>query len=84
VRGDDSTGNIDWYGKIKKIIALDLPYQKEVVIFQCDWYDGLLQIRRKVEGIIRINMVLLILIQLNFDTQMILTFWGHKLSRSFT
>lgn len=39
VSGDGSSGNIDWYGVIKKIIALDFPFGKEVILFQCDWFD---------------------------------------------
>jgi hypothetical protein len=39
VEGDESTGNMDWYGIIKRIILLDFPCGKEVVLFQCDWYD---------------------------------------------
>ncbi|KAL5665988.1 hypothetical protein ACJX0J_026096, partial [Zea mays] len=30
VKGDESSGNIDWYGVIKKIIALDFPQGKEI------------------------------------------------------
>jgi hypothetical protein len=30
---------MDWYGVIKKIISLEFPDGKEVVMFQCDWYD---------------------------------------------
>jgi hypothetical protein len=39
VKGDGSTGNMAWYGVIKKIITLDFPLEKEVVLFECDWYD---------------------------------------------
>ena len=39
VKGDESTGNIDWYGVIKKIICLDFGSDKEVVLFQCEWFD---------------------------------------------
>ena len=39
VKGDVSAGNMDWYGVIKKIISLDFPDEKEVVLFECDWYD---------------------------------------------
>ena len=39
VKGDESTGGISYYGVIKKIIFLDFPPDKEVVIFQCDWFD---------------------------------------------
>jgi hypothetical protein len=39
VKGDASTGDMDWYGVLRKIICLDFPGQKEVMLFQCDWYD---------------------------------------------
>ena len=39
VKGDDSTGNMDWYGVIKKIFSLEFPNAKEVILFECDWYD---------------------------------------------
>ena len=38
VKGDESSGNIDWYGVIKKIIALDFPQGKEVFLIQCNWF----------------------------------------------
>ena len=39
VKGDSSTGNMAWYGVLKKITTLDFANEKEVVLFQCDWYD---------------------------------------------
>ncbi|KAG2583097.1 hypothetical protein PVAP13_6KG148824 [Panicum virgatum] len=39
VKGDDSAADVSWYGVIKKIYALDFPREKEVVLFECDWYD---------------------------------------------
>jgi hypothetical protein len=39
VKGDESTGNMDWYGVIKNIFSLEFPNAKEVVLFECDWYD---------------------------------------------
>jgi hypothetical protein len=39
VKGDESTSNMDWYGVIKKIFSLEFPNAKEVVLFECDWYD---------------------------------------------
>ena len=39
VKGDASTGNMDWYGVLRKIIYLDFHGQKEVMLFQCDWFD---------------------------------------------
>jgi len=28
-----------WYGVVQKIITLDFDNEKEVILFQCDWYD---------------------------------------------
>ena len=39
VKGADSSASMEWYGVIKKILTLDFPSEKEVVLFQCDWYD---------------------------------------------
>jgi hypothetical protein len=39
VKGDSSTGNMAWYGVLQKIITLDFANEKEVILFQCDWYD---------------------------------------------
>ncbi|TVU13762.1 hypothetical protein EJB05_37188, partial [Eragrostis curvula] len=39
VKGDGTTGNMNWYGVIKRMISLEFPGQKEVILFQCDWYD---------------------------------------------
>jgi hypothetical protein len=39
VKGDSSTGDMAWYGVLQKIITLDFANEKEVVLFQCDWYD---------------------------------------------
>ena len=35
VQGD----GMEWYGVIKKIIVLDFANEKEVMLFQCDWFD---------------------------------------------
>jgi hypothetical protein len=39
VKGDGSAGNVYWYGVVKKIYAHDFPTGKEVILFECDWYD---------------------------------------------
>jgi hypothetical protein len=39
VKGDDNTDNLDWYDVIRKIISLEFPSEKEVIVFKCDWYD---------------------------------------------
>jgi hypothetical protein len=36
VKGDDSTSNMDWYDVIRKIISLEFPSGKEVILFKCD------------------------------------------------
>ena len=41
VKGDGTTGNMNWYGVIKRMISLELLGQKEVILFQCDWFDML-------------------------------------------
>jgi hypothetical protein len=38
VKGDDSTGNMDWYGVSRKIISLIFLSEKEAILFKCDWY----------------------------------------------
>jgi hypothetical protein len=30
---------MNWYGVIKRIISLEFSGQKEVILFQCDWFD---------------------------------------------
>lgn len=32
-------GGTNWYGVIKRMISLEFPGQKEVILFQCDWFD---------------------------------------------
>ena len=39
VKGDGSAGNVYWYGVVKKIYAHDFPTGKEVIQFECNWYD---------------------------------------------
>ena len=50
VNGDDSTGNMDWYGVLKKIITLDFPGEIEVILFECDWYDVPAATKNKSRG----------------------------------
>ena len=56
MKGDDSTGNMDWYGVLKKIITLYFPGEKEVILFECDWYDIPAATKNKSRGYRRINM----------------------------
>src|SRR6266480_5242782 len=35
----EGNGSTDYYGVIKKIIFLDFPPDKEVVLLKCDWFD---------------------------------------------
>ncbi|KAJ1256552.1 hypothetical protein BS78_K007000 [Paspalum vaginatum] len=50
VKGDESTRHIDWYGVVKRIISLDFPNGKEVVLFLCDWFDVPAADRNKGRG----------------------------------
>lgn len=50
MKGDATTGDIDWYGVVKKIYALDFPTQKEVILFHCDWFDVPAASRSKGRG----------------------------------
>ena len=50
MKGDDSTGNMDWYDVLKKIITLDFPGEKEVILFKCDWYDVPAATKNKSRG----------------------------------
>ena len=50
MKGDDSTSNMDWYGVLNKVIALDFPGEKEVILFECDWYDVPAATKNKSRG----------------------------------
>jgi hypothetical protein len=55
VKGDDTTGDMKWYGVIRKIITLDFPGQKEVILFQYDWYDVLAATTSRGRGYNRVK-----------------------------
>jgi hypothetical protein len=50
VKGDERTGYIDWFGVIKKIIALDYLGSKQIVLFKCDWFEVPPQGRNQSRG----------------------------------
>jgi hypothetical protein len=50
VKGDDITGNMDWYGVIRNIISLEFSSGKEVILFKCDWYDVPASTKNKGRG----------------------------------
>lgn len=50
VKGDEGTGNMDWYGVIKKIISLQFAGGKEVMMFKCDWFDVHAATKNKGKG----------------------------------
>jgi hypothetical protein len=29
----------NWYGVIKRMISIEFHGQKEIILFQCDWFD---------------------------------------------
>ena len=64
VRGDRTTGNMSWYGVIKRMIALEFAGQKEVILFECDWYDVPAAATNRGRGYRRISLGSLISILL--------------------
>ena len=50
VKGHESTGYIDWFCVIKKIIALDYLGINEVILFKCDWFEVPPQGRHQSRG----------------------------------
>jgi hypothetical protein len=50
VKGDDSTGSMDWYDVIRNIFSLEFPSGKEVILFKCDWYDAPASTKNKGRG----------------------------------
>lgn len=47
VRGDENTGNKEYFGVLTDIIQLDYPGGNSVILFECDWWD----VDRKGKGI---------------------------------
>jgi len=39
VRGDENTGNLDYFGVLTYIIELGYSGGNNVVLFRCDWWD---------------------------------------------
>ena len=67
VKGDGSAGGISWYGVIKKIYALYFPTEKEVILFECNWYDVPAIVRAKAKDLKGTSIGLSTLIQLDCD-----------------
>jgi len=80
VQGD----GMEWYGVIKKISVLDFANEKEVMLFQCDWFDvppATSKVRAKAEGTVEMSMGLLILTPPSCAMQMSHTSWRIKQSK---
>jgi hypothetical protein len=58
VRGDESSGNMTWYGVIRNIISLEFPQQKKLYCFSVIGMMCRLPIPAEVEGRLGINLVL--------------------------
>lgn len=39
VKSDEHTKNIDYYGKIRKILEVHYMDNNSVILFQCDWFE---------------------------------------------
>jgi len=58
VRGNENTGNLDYFGVLTNIIELNYSGKNNVVLFWCDWWDVYSKKRRYKEdkyGFILIN-----------------------------
>ena len=58
IRGDDNTGNLDYFGVLRDIIKLSYSGGNNVVLFRCDWWD----VYSKERGYIKDNMDLFLFI----------------------
>jgi hypothetical protein len=50
VRGDELTGNIDYYGVIKRITEVRYLNRNVVILFKCDWFQAPTQGRNQGRG----------------------------------
>lgn len=50
VKSDEHTENVDYYGKIRKILEIQYLDNNSVILFQCDWFDVPTQGRSQSRG----------------------------------
>lgn len=46
----EGADGMEWYGVLKRTITLEFPNAKEVMLFECDWYDVPAPTRNKSKG----------------------------------
>jgi hypothetical protein len=39
VKSNEKESNMDWHSVLQKVITLYFPGEKEVILFECDWFD---------------------------------------------
>ncbi|KAH0712302.1 hypothetical protein KY289_008261 [Solanum tuberosum] len=39
VKSDEHTGNVDYFGRIRRILEIQYMNNKSVILFQCDWFE---------------------------------------------
>ncbi|WMV59447.1 hypothetical protein MTR67_052832 [Solanum verrucosum] len=39
VKSDEHTGNVDYFGKIRRILEIQYMNNKSIILFQCDWFE---------------------------------------------
>jgi len=83
VKGADSSTSMEWYGVIKKILTLDFPGEKEVILFQCDWYDVPTPSKNKSRGYRRDQYGIIDVDKTHFRYLNDPYIWRLKLSRFF-
>uniref|UniRef100_A0A3Q7IG61 DUF4216 domain-containing protein n=2 Tax=Solanum lycopersicum TaxID=4081 RepID=A0A3Q7IG61_SOLLC len=50
VKSDEHTGNIDYFGRIRRILEIQYMNNKSVMLFQCDWFEVPTQGRSQSRG----------------------------------
>jgi hypothetical protein len=50
VKGGAQAREMDWYSVLNKVITLDFPGEKEVILFECDWFDVPATAKSKTRG----------------------------------
>jgi hypothetical protein len=50
VKGGAEASEMDWYGVLNKVITLDFFGEKEVILFECDWFDVPAASKSKTRG----------------------------------
>lgn len=74
----EGADGMEWYGVLKRTITLEFPNAKEVLLFECDWYDVPAPTRNKSRGY---SKDIYGIVDIDTTLKMNHTSWRHKLSK---